>query len=276
MEECDERQRDFDKKRKDMKEQVVKFEKFVRENDQKHKRAELKAKSERKLREQLEEKKKKCQDELQMCMKESERFEGSLRSLVRYKSYLDSVTESSSSDGEYEEIMDILQRYWTLRNANNDLQQQQNERTAELDAARKNNAETLQRLQQELLVRNSNIHGMQRKIESLRHESQKQGGEIELKEHVRKTVKKDCGQIVMSIKNLYNRCGSSGKTSKPPKIAFSEKAQQLAYMEACLSYIQDRVLDLSGVAAGYANQNQLNSASTASVPSSPTANATKF
>ena len=144
--------------------------------------------------------------------------------------------------------MDILQRYWTLRNANNDLQQQQNERTAELDAARKHNAETLQRLQQELLVRNSNIHGMQRKIESLPREP-KAGVRLSSRSKTVRASRKTVGRLSCPSR-ICTIDAEVGKTSKPPKIAFSEKTQQLAYMEACL-YTSRIALDLSGVAAGY-------------------------
>ena len=53
---CEERRQQFELKQSKMREQVVKFEKFIQENDAKRQRAELKAKQERKLYEQ------KCQE----------------------------------------------------------------------------------------------------------------------------------------------------------------------------------------------------------------------
>jgi uncharacterized protein (DUF3084 family) len=49
MESCDEHRVQFDVKQAKMREQVLKFEKFIQENDAKRQRAEMKAKLERKL-----------------------------------------------------------------------------------------------------------------------------------------------------------------------------------------------------------------------------------
>jgi len=49
---CDEKHQVFERKQMDMKEQVVKFEKFIQENDAKRQRAEMRAKDERKKVEQ--------------------------------------------------------------------------------------------------------------------------------------------------------------------------------------------------------------------------------
>jgi len=49
MDECEERRVQFEMKQGKMREQVLKFEKFIQENDAKRQRAEAKAKLERKL-----------------------------------------------------------------------------------------------------------------------------------------------------------------------------------------------------------------------------------
>lgn len=49
MDECEERRALFESKQSKMREQVLKFEKFIQENDAKRMRAEIKAKQERKL-----------------------------------------------------------------------------------------------------------------------------------------------------------------------------------------------------------------------------------
>ena len=46
MRACEERQREFERRQNEMKEQVTKFEKFIQENDAKRQRAEMKARAE--------------------------------------------------------------------------------------------------------------------------------------------------------------------------------------------------------------------------------------
>ena len=76
MEACEERRMQFELKQAKMREQVLKFEKFVQENDAKRQRAEAKAKSERKTYDQ------KCQ-ELNMLMAKMEGMERDQKELER-------------------------------------------------------------------------------------------------------------------------------------------------------------------------------------------------
>ncbi len=52
MDNCEERRIRFEEKQAKMREQVIKYEKFIQENDARRQRAELKAKQERKLYEE--------------------------------------------------------------------------------------------------------------------------------------------------------------------------------------------------------------------------------
>lgn len=135
MDECEERRIQFELKQGKMREQVLKFEKFIQENDAKRQRAELKAKQEKKMFEE------KCKElnqlaetlqQLQLQQEELEQELGSYPSICSffkllfclekkscYKMYLERVVEEA--DLGYEEMADILNRYKTLTESNEDL-----------------------------------------------------------------------------------------------------------------------------------------------------------
>ncbi len=121
MDDCEERRIQFELKQGKMREQVLKFEKFIQENDAKRQRAELKAKQEKKLYED------KCKElnqllqsleELQSVQSELEK---DLEKKSCYKYYLERVVEEA--DHGYEEMSDILNRYKTLNESNEDMMQ---------------------------------------------------------------------------------------------------------------------------------------------------------
>lgn len=75
MEACDTRQRELNRKQSEMKEQVTRFEKFIKENDTKRTRAEIKTKTEHRLAEANEQRKRQLMQQLEKDMKEREALE---------------------------------------------------------------------------------------------------------------------------------------------------------------------------------------------------------
>ena len=64
MEACEEREREFARKQQEMREQVARFEKFIRENDSKRQRAEAKEKAEHRACQLNEEKRQQLMQQL--------------------------------------------------------------------------------------------------------------------------------------------------------------------------------------------------------------------
>eukprot|EP00981_Chlorochromonas_danica_P001606 scaffold344_cov178-Ochromonas_danica.AAC.15 len=119
MEECEERRLQFEVKQAKMREQVLRFERFIHENDAKRQRAEMKAKQEHKI---FEEKLK----EIQLLQEKIQQLESEQQALTReltrkscYKTYLERIVEEGEQG--YEEIAEVLNRYATLQQANRDL-----------------------------------------------------------------------------------------------------------------------------------------------------------
>lgn len=121
MDDCEERRLAFELRQAKMREEVLKLEKFIHENDAKRQRAEAKYKTEKKMQEE----KSKEIATLQSRIRELEVEQGHLSvELTRkscYRTFLERIIEEG--DYGYEEIVEILNRHTTLVGANVDLMQ---------------------------------------------------------------------------------------------------------------------------------------------------------
>lgn len=120
MESCNERYKEYQRKLHDMNEQVMKFERFVNENDSKRRKAEAKIKSEKKSIDLLVQQIQQETENLREKKIEKEQLENQLNKLRKYRDFLSQTVEQSKED--YEEIIDILNRHKTLVDAHSDLE----------------------------------------------------------------------------------------------------------------------------------------------------------
>jgi len=197
----------------DMKEQVVKFEKFIQENDAKRQRAEMRAKDERKKVEQKKAELEQLKKELKETEGDRNELEERLNKLNRYKEYLDATVDAT--DDSVEQIDDILNRLTTLEGANKDLMGYQKSGDAEIDVVRQELESYMMTTQNQILVQNSKVHNYQFELEKLRAAAKKGREYEEFKQDRVKDVNMETGQMIMAIRNLYGRCCSTTKTKMP-------------------------------------------------------------
>ena len=250
MEACDDRQREFEKKQRGMKEQVTRFEKFIQENDAKRKRAEKKALDEKNKGEKLEISKVEWLDKLETVRRDTKVMQEKLGRLLRYQAFLQTIVDRSLGDNDYNEISDIVNRYRTLRLANEDLQGSQLEAEKKVDEERANNSSELTKTQNSILVQNSDIHAKQNEIESLKQSNADLDATIEENAKRSASSKKDSGLVIMSIKNLLNRCGTATtRKTKPkiPKIEANETEDRVKFLDECLGHVEVRIVELSEI-----------------------------
>jgi len=232
MDAVTERQIEFEKRKKEMKESVLK--------------------TEQKAREGYMDKEKEQRSALNEFVIDSKKLEERLHLLLRYQSYLESVIAPGSNDNDFEDIGEVLSRYQTLLTANRDLQNHQSRGESDFDTERNNNAQMLERAQNDILVNNSIIHERQKANETLKKETSTLSSENENAANLQRSMKTEHGQVVMSIKNLHSRCAMSlppGKSA--PQIEADEKNSELAYLTEGLEYVGSRVNDLRAIADGY-------------------------
>jgi chromosome segregation ATPase len=109
MDLCDKRQREFEAKQLEMKEQVLKFEKFIQENDAKRARADTKAKQERRVLEQKDAELRRLAAELDAAMAEEAKLKEQREKLKGFQGFLTRTIDASEQ--EFDEIGDLLSRY---------------------------------------------------------------------------------------------------------------------------------------------------------------------
>eukprot|EP01041_Mallomonas_annulata_P010582 gene10582-22081_t len=244
---CEERRQQFEQKQAKMREQVLKFEKFIQENDAKRQRAEIKAKQERKLYEQ------KCQELGALALK-IEELEADQRNLDEeleqrscYRQYLEKVIEVG--DHGYEEISDLLNRYKTLQDANNDLMKHVQVNDVEIDILRQKLQALKMETQNQLLVSNSLMQHKQKVLEERRQLVKNEEEEKNLQEDSKKSIVRESGQVVQAIKNIFARCQATMRI-KPQIVANRDNALSdlLAFD---LDVVHARILDLKEICDEY-------------------------
>ncbi|RHY94199.1 hypothetical protein DYB37_010208 [Aphanomyces astaci] len=244
VETCAERQREFERKQEEMREQVAKFEKFIKENDSKRTRAELKAKTEHRSAEQNDVRKKQLVLQLDKDVASRESLEKRRDQLLKYRTYLDSAVEASEQ--EYEEIADILNRHATLLDANNDLKAQVQSAESQSKTVKSmgmNEHTTLTERMHERLCRRHQQH-----LEKIRGETFQLDLGRGRDDRISNDRSRESGQIVLAIKNLYNRCRTSGKI--PP--VKETPGETMVYMTAILKVVAERIVDLDFITTSYA------------------------
>ncbi|KDO29552.1 hypothetical protein SPRG_05508 [Saprolegnia parasitica CBS 223.65] len=244
VESCAERQREFERKQQDMRDQVSKFEKFIKENDSKRTRAELKAKTEHRSSEQ---------NEYEKDVSQREALEKKRDQLLKYRTYLDSAVEASEQ--EYEEIADILNRYATLVDANKDLQVQVQSAESQIDRLRQELRTFKTEMENNILVQNSEIHGHQQHLERIRGETFQLDLDRGRDDRTYNDRSRESGQIILAIKNLYNRCRTSMGGKIPP--VTDQSSDTMVYMTNILKVVAERIVDLEYITAAYEPNNPI-------------------
>ena len=248
MDACEERRMQFEIKQAKMREQVLKFEKFIQENDAKRQRAEAKAKQERKLYEE------KCK-EMQILMDKIVELERSQKELENqlvlkgcYRVYLEQVVEAG--DQGYEEVTDVLNRYKTLRDANRDLMQHVEQRENEVDQLRAKYLNLKMETQNHLLVSNSVLQSHQKELEEMRARVKREEKEKDSHDDRSKSVARETSQVVQSIKNVYARCQATMR-NKPQVQPPNKEANMYDLLTSNLDVIHARIMDLIEISSEY-------------------------
>lgn len=246
---------EFENKQVAMKKMVAKFDKFIQENDAKWKRAKHRAELEVAARKQCEEKIAEQEKELERAREDLDTKQLELDGLKRYQLYLEGIT---STDGEFQDISEILNRHKTLTLAHEDLSQQKDENNGDIEGVRNTLQQMRQQQQNELLVMNSQVQQRQKELETLRAEVAT--ADIDKESHDRQVKEKtmELGSVVLSIKNLYRRClerraAKSGgvKIAAMKEPASGDREAVEAYLTEALDLVQRTIFTLKYAEDGY-------------------------
>ncbi|EEY61646.1 uncharacterized protein PITG_01977 [Phytophthora infestans T30-4] len=194
------------KKDLELQESLIKFNKFLQENESKRNRAVKRASDEVKQRMSKEQEVARLQTQLTALQRESDALGAQVRHHLKYARYLELVQEAVPED--YPEVSDLVNRYHTLRETNRDLSRNQITHEEESESKRLELAAFQKERANEILTFNNRIAALQRALEReellgvrLQHET-----DATLRATTQKTLV--LGQIIMAIGNLLQRCTS--------------------------------------------------------------------
>eukprot|EP00002_Diphylleia_rotans_P028960 TRINITY_DN585_c0_g2_i1.p1 TRINITY_DN585_c0_g2~~TRINITY_DN585_c0_g2_i1.p1 ORF type:complete len:305 (-),score=77.29 TRINITY_DN585_c0_g2_i1:985-1899(-) len=197
-------QREEDLKRKDMElqESLVKFNKFLQENDSKRSRAEKKAAQEIRLREAKEKEIEQLRQQIAEMTIKRTRITEVLRRDMRYQKYLEDVHEVAE---EYPETKDILLRYDTLDATNRDLMERSKKCTEEHERYRQMLHAYTEAKTTEILGYNMQISVLQKELEAAEFTTLNRQSTMEalMAEAVKKRTV--VGEITRACQNLLQR-----------------------------------------------------------------------
>lgn len=232
MQRCQEKEVALASRQEDIKEQVQKFDKFLKDNDAKRVRADRKVQEERKAAEQKEREK---QELIQFLHREEQKrlaLKAEVEKNSKYQRFLDSVVEDPAMAEYFEGIENITMRYETLSAAHADL-------SGRVLHGQKNfeteNAEVHSYIKQrtnDMLVYNSEIASKQTEVDKMRFEIQGRDASLSAQFNKTKESTRGLGEVKMAIENIYGRCA---KARRPGQLH-----DHMSYLEA----ICERVCDL--------------------------------
>lgn len=248
MESCEERRTQFEFKQAKMREQVLKFEKFIQENDAKRQRAEAKAKQEKKLFEQKCQEMKFLEDKINELVLSQKELELQLLKKGCYREYLEQFLEAG--DGSYEEVSDVLNRYKTLKDANADLMKHVDMLENDVDESRGKFQNLKMETQNQLLVNNSLFQQHQKNLEEKRSNTKSEEEEKNLDEDAAKNVARETSQVVQSIRNVFGRCQATVRNKSQYQVA-NKDCTMSDLLTFNLDIIHARVHDLIEISSEY-------------------------
>eukprot|EP00798_Chlamydomonas_sp_ICE-L_P025664 gene25664-11329_t len=214
----------------ELQESLIRFSKFLQENDSKRARAEKKAADEIKARVLKEKEIEQLSEILDQLRSEKERIHDVLEKNMRYQHFLESVLEVAD---EYQEVSDLLLRHATLLATNQDLKEHQR-KCGEL--AEKIRAELQIYIKQktdEILNLNNVVARLKKELESYEGDAMVQEAKKDYSLQVASQKTLEYGQVVLSTDNIFNR--SRGRS----KIGYPAESNPLQQLDVIGNYVSD-------------------------------------
>ncbi|CAN0111432.1 unnamed protein product [Ectocarpus sp. 4 AP-2014] len=211
------------KKDLELQESLIKFNKFLQENESKRNRAVKRAGDERKQREQKEQEIIKLRKQCRERQDEETRLKRDLEEHRRYHDFLAQVVEAATED--YSEVQDLLKRFATLKDANKNLNEAQARDEGETERLRSEFSNYTKERTNEILNESNEIAGMQKLLEMTGREVLLLQNELDNKISNMSDRTLEMGQVLGAVANILDRCvgarakrGVGGATSKAVEV----------------------------------------------------------
>lgn len=203
------RRREDGLRRKDLElqESLIKFNKFLQENESKRNRALKRAAEERKQQDAKDIEIKKLEQQLQQILLDEAELKEKVEKNLQYQDYLENVCQGMSK--YFPEIADILSRYYTLRDANKQLLVSKEQDDAERDAKEREYNVFRKDKENQLLNQNNEIAEMQILLESTIAKRSAIQKELDRQKTEASDKTLTLGAVLSGVLNVLNRCEES-------------------------------------------------------------------
>ncbi|KAJ3156359.1 hypothetical protein HDU89_004141 [Geranomyces variabilis] len=208
MAECKERQEGLRAKQKQIRDRVTKFEKFLKENDAKRQRANLKAQTEKKLREQKEQELFALQKQLHQEQLKYSNIQHLIKKYQIYESYLQGVVDilpPDYLDVNEPHINDILMRHKTLVETNEDLMGAVQTSQDDIESEQARLGELVKDKNDLILVHNSTLGTQQKRLDRIKQECAYLEQRLEERDNTGKERMRMLSESKLAINNIFDR-----------------------------------------------------------------------
>jgi len=230
------RRREDGLRRKDLELQdsLIKFNKFLQENESKRNRALKRATEERKQRELKELEIEKLEAQFKSKLKEESILKEELEKNLKYQDYLDNVVQTMSK--YFPEIPDILNRYKTLRDANTYLIEKHHQDEGSNDNTQRDFLSYKKFKENQILNDSNAIAEMQVYLEQGKSKANRVQDEVDKLNMDASEKGLELGQILASVSNILERADQSFRIrhNKPPVERSADKMADMKLMEKYL------------------------------------------
>jgi len=209
---------------------LIKFNKFLQENESKRNRAVKRAGDERRQREVKEVEIARLKRQYQEKMEEELQMKAYVAQNIKYQQYLTDVVEHVQGSEDFPEVQDLLNRYKTLRDANNDLTKRQVQHDIENENKRQQFSQFTKERANEVLNQNNAIATLQKNLESCTIKTLEMQSDVDTGIRNMSDKVLQLGQMLASIDNLLERFETHASKVKRKKDG-SKKASTAEELE---------------------------------------------
>jgi hypothetical protein len=219
-----------------LQESLIKFNKFLQENDSKRARAEKKERDEIKQRLAKEVEITKLRETFERLKTDKAEMLSILQKDMRYQTYLEGVLDSTD---EYPEIIELLLRYETLEATHHDLVERSREGQSESEGQSTFNKRFHKDKVDEILEYNNQIALLQQRYEAsvvtsirLQAETDRQ-----LQDSAEATLL--LGQVLMACDNIFTRCMATSHVTRKQLSGDDDKDAAVEQLGVIKDYLGD-------------------------------------
>ncbi|ELT94686.1 hypothetical protein CAPTEDRAFT_93836, partial [Capitella teleta] len=211
MESLQQRREELERKEFQLKESLLKFDKFLKENDSKKARAIKKATDEKDLQKSKDKEIDRLREDTSHLVKNRAKIQAKLEKHIMFHKYLEKVLEGAE---EFHEIREIIARYDTLTATHDDLMESEIGNQEKVEKQRGDLMKYTEEKNNDILSYNNQLGGLQTRLDKAQSRAVKWESKWM---HIKNTAAKKTlllGRVKMATHNLFQLVNRHQKTRR--------------------------------------------------------------